>query len=390
MDGSEPILPPHPEVGSEATRPPRLSLLTRKRTYDGSVYEGENLATTSSDPALFSGDEQESVGAENYTSKRKKKMFTGSWWSHQVKAGKEDRKKEFKRNYDSGIFMGSDSEPPSSDSFTSLDDEFVRAEARADQMRDNDESLSRLVADLEGRGCVTPLARRAGKEPAEDLDTTPRKRLVIRRNEDHTDDVNLPSNQSSQLREISRVIHQCLDEGQENIDLSGCSLSELPPEIGELAHLTKQTNFVAGMLESGASLETHLRLFLGNNFLRQLPLPLFSLTSLRELSLRRNKLTRLPGGIRHLVNLEKLNVSGNKLSHLPFEVMDLVAHHRLRDLTTEPNLWETRNEDQVKQGQYIIHPLPLRPRLGLEKGACLSRAIPISQSTLVTTVIRAS
>ncbi|RMZ82075.1 hypothetical protein DV737_g2225, partial [Chaetothyriales sp. CBS 132003] len=142
MDGSEPVLPSYPEVGSEASRPPRLSLLTRKRTYDASVYEGENSTATSSDPALFSGDEHESVGAEDYTGKHKKKMYTGSWWSHQVKAGKEDRKKEFKRNYDSGIFMGSDSEPPSSDSFTSLDEELVRDQARADRRRDNDESLS--------------------------------------------------------------------------------------------------------------------------------------------------------------------------------------------------------------------------------------------------------
>ncbi|RMD42755.1 hypothetical protein DV735_g2349, partial [Chaetothyriales sp. CBS 134920] len=351
-------------MDSEAPRPPRPSLFARKRTYDASVYEGENSTATSSDPALFSGDEQDSVGAEDYAGKRKKKMYAGSWWSHQIKAGKEDRKKEFKRNFDSGIFMGSDSEPPSSDSFTSLDDELVRDQARADPIPARGQSLTRVAAFLEAPDYATPLARRTGQEAEADLDTTPRKRVIIRRNEDHIDQADISPNQSTQLHEALRIIHQCLEDGQENVDLSGCALSELPSQIGELAHLTKQTNLVMGMLESGASLETHLRLFLGNNFLRQLPLSLLSLTNLRELSLRRNKLTSLPAGIRDLVNLEKLNVSGNKLSHLPFEVINLVAHHRLREVTTEPNLWETTNEDQVDHGRYRVHQLRLEPRQG--------------------------
>ena len=339
MDEHEPTLPPLPNADSSNARPLRPSLLTRKRTYDQSLYDGEPLTATSSDPALFSGDEQDTIGVEDYANKRKKKMYTGSSRSHQLKAGKEDRRKEFKRNYDSGIFMGSDSEPPSSDSITSLEEELIRDQAGALRPK-NEDPLFKLGQHLNEDEASTPLAKSRVQQDVGDLDATPRTSLVTTKCEEARLPVTFPA-EFDQRRAILQIIQKCLDSGLETVDLSGLSLSDLPPEVAELSCLTKQANFVTGMLENGTSLETHLRLFLGNNFLRRLPLPVLDLTNLRELSLRRNKLTKLPAGIRSLVNLEKLNVSANKLTYLPFEVIDLIAHHRLRELTTEPNLWDT-------------------------------------------------
>lgn len=71
----------------------------------------------SSDPAIFSSDDDPS--AENYTQERRKKKYRGPWYRQQLAsdAGSQDQhengqhkkgKRTFERQYDSGIFMGSD------------------------------------------------------------------------------------------------------------------------------------------------------------------------------------------------------------------------------------------------------------------------------------------
>ena len=257
-----------------------------------------------------------------------------------MKAGKTDKKREIKRNYDSGIFMGSDSEPPSSDSYANMEEELMR-----DLMgtTGGDVERSTLGSDPEFHRdqAATPIARR--RTPS-DLytgpDSTPRKRLVIRRGEQLDQESPSMYERSSPDQLATQIVRRCLDEGQEIVDLSGYSLPGLPPEIRELVYLTKQTNMVSGMMENGTSFEARLRLFLANNYLRTLPLPVLDLTNLRELSLRRNKLTKLPAGIRNLVNLERLNVSGNKLSYVPFEIVELAQKHHLFELITFSNSWE--------------------------------------------------
>jgi len=71
----------------------------------------------SSDPAIFSSDDDPSV--ENYTKERSKKKFKGPWY-HQVLASESSlqdtpesephkkSKRRFERQFDSGIFLGSD------------------------------------------------------------------------------------------------------------------------------------------------------------------------------------------------------------------------------------------------------------------------------------------
>jgi len=127
------------------------------------------------------------------------------------------------------------------------------------------------------------------------------------------------------------------------------SLSTLPPEISQLHTLTKQTDIVPGMLDTGTSLETELRLYLANNLLVKVPRPILDLHNLRLLSLRQNNLTDIPPGIRDLVNLQTLNVAGNQLRYLPFEVLELARFHKLDQIISEPNPW-TSIPDHVPIG----------------------------------------
>ena len=297
-------LPPLPQTSTSRSRP---ALLTRKRTHDD-YSDDVPISAASSDPALFSGDEG-GIGAEDYTIKRKKKMYTGSWYSHRVKANRDDKNREFKRNYDSGIFMGSESsEPPSSDSLGSLEEELIQ-----DQRK------------MELDPQTTPMAQVNRSRPflrAASLTYKPTKS-------------ELPSEHTKAIQ----IVQNCLDKGNESVDLSSLALTSLPPEIVSLVTLTKQTNLVSGMLDHGENLEAQLRLFLGNNLLRRVPLEVLDLTNLRLLSLWSNKLTSIPTGIRRLVNLEGLNIAGNRLRYLPFEIVELARFHKLRAITAEPNHW---------------------------------------------------
>ena len=303
-------LPPHPRPLPNSKRPSRPAVLTRKRTREDYLVDDDlPPSATSSDPALFSGDEATPC-LESYQSKRKRKMFSGSWYEHSAKARKEDKRREFKRNIDSGIFMGSESETPSSDSIGSMEEALIQDQATKDEEED-------LIPSLSARPWLSIPNAKTGPLFSARPATSLEHGLVM------------------------QTVRHCLDEGLEDVDLASRGLSSLPQEIFELATLTKQTNLVSGMLEHGTSLETHLRLYLANNSLRTIPIEILDLTNLRMLSLRRNRLTSVPPGIRRLTNLETLNVSANNLSYLPFEIIELIRFHSLRNLQADPNLWDS-------------------------------------------------
>ena len=310
MDDIE--LPPIlPSARNAAQTPPRTSLfMSRKRTH--ADYDDE--PSTSSDPALFSSDEQ-APGVENYISgRRRKRTFKGSWWErHLLTEGtrKSTRKHEFKRNFDSGIFMGSEGseETLSSDSFT-LEDEFLKDQQKAKEM-EQPAQVPRLWA-------------------SEDNDTTPRAKMTRQTGPTVPDE----------HMEVIAILQQCLEKGKESVDLSSMSLSTLPLEISSLQTLSKNEEMVPGMLDTGTSLEPQLRLFLSNNLLTKFPTPILDLQNLRELSIRNNQLTSIPPSIRELVNLELLNVSGNHLTELPFEVVELFVRKSLRHIHAHANPWK--------------------------------------------------
>lgn len=197
-------LPPLSQATIRAARtPPRPSLLlTRKRTH--ADYDDD--PATSSDPALFSSDEQ-APDAENYVGgKRKKRVYKGSWWDrHPRKNGTSQisRKQELTRDFDSGIFMGSESseELLSSDSFT-LEDE--------------------LLKDQQQQKTRHPLVLRTwsrhdqDQDQDQDVNSTP-KRLAPK-----------PAAAIPEEHEkVCVIVRQCLDMGKEDVDLSYVSFVEL-------------------------------------------------------------------------------------------------------------------------------------------------------------------
>lgn len=187
-------LPPVPASARQAaqTPPPRPSFfLARKRTHTD--YDDE--VATSSDPALFSSDEH-APDAENYVSgKRKKHTYKGSWWEHQqVRTGIQNRgkKREFRRNFDSGVFMGSET----SDEVFSSDPLGLEDELLMDQQRQKDENRcthsSRLFT-------------------MESVETTPKAKVVSRPAAPVTSD---------EHGEVCQIVMQALDQGREDVDLS--------------------------------------------------------------------------------------------------------------------------------------------------------------------------
>lgn len=138
----------------------------------------------SSDPALFSSDDDPS--ADNYTQERKKKKFRGPWYRQrpasdegpqesQEHVPEKKSRRAFERQFDSGVFMGSDG--------TDLDE---------------------VLEELESRNASTlplPLRHSRGTQSTRPLPTP--EELV------------------------QGQIQRCLEEGNENIDLSYVALNSL-------------------------------------------------------------------------------------------------------------------------------------------------------------------
>ncbi|ETN45973.1 uncharacterized protein HMPREF1541_00155 [Cyphellophora europaea CBS 101466] len=328
-ESNEPTLPPLPAPPSSsltARRSTRPSLLTRKRTHSSYASDWDTTelpqSAASSDPALFSGDEA-APGLESYASgKRKKKLYAGSWWNHRVKAGKDDRKREFKRNVDSGVWMGSEDQL-SSDSLGSMEEAFLGDQGvlvgkRSDGFSEERTGQEEEELVVEQRSATNQRITRSFPRIS-DLVTTP---------------AFLP-----QREQVKDIVRQHLNSGKEDISFDGMGLVDLPDEVIELATLTKEPILVPGMLDTGRSFATRLHILLGNNLLTRMPCQLLELENLQYLSLRGNRLKSIPVGIRRLVNLQNLNISNNELRYLPFEVLELARNHSLSNLRTTANPW---------------------------------------------------
>ena len=171
----EPELPPLPRLRSTVPQ------LTRKRTH--TEYE----TNTSSDPALFSSDDHKEASAEVYASKRRKEKWTGTWWGDRLRHTSTRAKTSFRRNYDSGIFMGSEGTD------TSLEDEFLADQ----QAQGNTATISHASSPIfDGWGYRLPPPRKILTLPAQ-------TRLV-----------------SPSHYQAVAIIQRCLEAGSENVDLS--------------------------------------------------------------------------------------------------------------------------------------------------------------------------
>jgi len=145
--------------------------------------------------------------------------------------------------------------------------------------------------------------------------------------------------------ELLEIIREAKREGATTLDLSNKGLTSLPPEIGQLANLTRLglgDNQLTELPPEIGKLANLTRLDLGGNQLTALPPEIGQLTQLKEFTIFFNQLTSLPTEIGKLANLMELYLRENHLTELPPEIGQLtqlkvlwLSYNQLPSLPTE-------------------------------------------------------
>lgn len=282
----EPTLPRLPAVSWDE-RSQSFSNNPRKRGRTLRSFPLPSSTYNSSDPAIFSSDDDQAV--DNYVEGRRKRQYVGSWFSQQpassdpifADASQQPRtKRNFSRQQDSGVFLGSDG--------------------------------------TDGEDTVLDIPQHP-KPKLPQLQYSPRN-----------------STSSSEHR-ARRYVQTCIDNGEETIELYSFGLHELSNEtIAPLAQAARIPLVAKDVAFENQ--EPELKLNLAVNMLTWLPGAIFDLRNLTVLSLRANRLQELPPSISKLCNLVELNVAQNELKDLPVELIDLfTSSHRLHTLVMHPN-----------------------------------------------------
>ena len=293
---ADPELPPL----SDFHYGPTMGSILRKRNRGSSLHEN------SSDPPLFSSDDL-SASVENYTAHRAKRVYQGPWWSeaperHAVVANdKTSTKRTFQRNFDSGVWMGSDDSQSELDTQDPSDELTLASDDNLPLLL----SQSQLSAPFHGTQLeITNSSIMLGSGAA----------------------LNFGRSHSRQQEAINRV-QRYVDEGLESVDLADLNLGEIQwSTLSPLRYLTIQpTHHFPPSREAYQSLTPNIRLYLANNELSSLPSELYSLYTIRTLSLRSNKLESLSPAVANLVELEDLNIGSNSFRFLPWEILQLLS-----------------------------------------------------------------
>lgn len=162
---------------------------------------------------------------------------------------------------------------------------------------------------------------------------------------------------------VLQLIDRAARERWTELDLSEMGLTELPPEIGKLTHLTKlvlnhhgsqknlkkqsssKYNKIQCLPSEIGNLTNLQSLFVYGNELTTLPETFERLSSLIELDLSANNLLTFPTAIRQLVNLKRLDLSNNQLAEIP----DFLKHAlMLEELNLNRNKLTELPESVVK------------------------------------------
>ncbi|OTB15383.1 hypothetical protein K445DRAFT_22870 [Daldinia sp. EC12] len=288
MDDEEPTLPKLPAVSWDSHT--QTFTNTRKRARDQSL--APPVYTNSSDPAVFSSDDDPHV--ENYTQGRhRKKRYVGTWFQQHPASSDSTfseaarplpkAKRTFERQFDSGVWMGSD----------------ISVDTDDDTVTEMDlPALPKL-----------PQPRHVGAVP-----------------------VISPSEAVAR-----RVIQNAIDSGVTAIDLSSSQIDSISnATISQISMLdTVPLNAYSFLFHPK---ERSIHLFLSNNPLSRAPGAIFNLENLTLLTLRNTNITELPPSIGKLRNLQTLNISLTRLQYLPGELLDLLKYpSKLETLKIHPN-----------------------------------------------------
>ncbi|KAI0913456.1 hypothetical protein F4823DRAFT_41407 [Ustulina deusta] len=340
----EPTLPSLPKVSWDSHT--QTFTNTRKRHRDGATPQP--LLSNSSDPAVFSSDDDPHI--DNYINGRhRKKRYVGSWFQQMPTSSdstfgepvepKPKPKRTFERQWDSGVWMGSDGS-------VDADEEFAT------------EMELPLESKLPQLQSPRPVSYRA----AEDL-------VVYNR------------------------IDTAIEEGNPDIDLSSLGATIIPDgpisrlaELALIPEVDKDVPFEQTNPELG--------LYLSNNRLTRAPGALFNLEHLTYLSLRNNKISQLPPSIGKLRNLRELNLSLNRLRYLPGELLRLLEFPSvLSSLHIHPNPFH-RPESFPRHPKPAVREVTLLPprRIPIfkEKGSTLFVSLDNHSEANITAPVTSS
>ncbi|KAK7945566.1 hypothetical protein WMY93_001294 [Mugilogobius chulae] len=125
-------------------------------------------------------------------------------------------------------------------------------------------------------------------------------------------------------RHAAKMVSQRIN----SVDLSCCSLEQLPPNLfysHDLTHLNLKHNFLPSdrRLQQLQRFSRLRSLNLSNNHLGQFPLAICDIHTLTEVNLSCNYLASVPSAIGSMTNLQTFLLDGNSLSDLPVELGSL-------------------------------------------------------------------
>jgi len=137
--------------------------------------------------------------------------------------------------------------------------------------------------------------------------------------------------------EALRLIKEAAETGATELSLMVQGLTEIPPELFKLTHLTwldLSNNYLSQLPQEIGQLTKLTLLLLHNNKLSSFPLEVCQLRNLRALSLDQNHLSFLPIELLQMDKLSKLSLIDNPLSSIPPEIVNL---HNLKELILHNN-----------------------------------------------------
>lgn len=150
-----------------------------------------------------------------------------------------------------------------------------------------------------------------------------------------------PMNEQAQkaYQKALRRIQACRRKGKEGmvLDLGFLGLTQVPPEIGQLAALTElllHGNQLTSLPPEIGQLSALRELILNDNQLTILPPEIGQLSALKVLLLSHNQLTKLPPETAQLSSLTRLWLYYNRFRTIPLEILRLSA---LREISLSGN-----------------------------------------------------
>ncbi|MCJ1440803.1 MAG: leucine-rich repeats and death domain containing 1 [Stictis urceolatum] len=289
---------------------PRLSC-SRKRNCEEISYDN------SSDPAVFSSDDHH-VSLDDYSDKRKKRTLVGTWWKAE-EAPKRRAKRVFERNFDSGVFIPSESSAASSDSLDVPSDPSLPEPAS----REFDLNAHTQSSHSLPKQSPPPSSRDSAlaSDPSDIIAST--------------DEMGIQEDIAA------GCIYACIEHGNPIVDLSDCGLEDKHVNSEVMKNLKliylRGPPGIRPTAQEYRPLLPYLELYLSNNRLTQLPREIFTMRNLIVLGIRNNDITSIPPQIMNLTELRTLNISVNKLNYLPASMRGLLFRGGLHDVTLRDN-----------------------------------------------------